>query len=90
VRETRAAAYRRFLLEFGLFCSASGLSACGKTPSTAPAVCEAIPANFVRTDTLYGPSAFLHDGTPAPRVVLFLVDIFACDGADVAGKPRTP
>jgi hypothetical protein len=89
-RHGRAAGYRRFLLEFAVFCGAAGTVGCGKTLPTSPAAgCPTIPANFVRTDTLYFPVNRLPDGTPGPKIIAFFVDIYACNGADIA-KGRTP
>jgi hypothetical protein len=64
-------------------------AACGATPSTSPVPCPETGANFVRTDTLYFPQGYLPDGTPAPKIIAFFVDIYACNGAIISGK-RTP
>ena len=44
--------------------------------------------NYVRTDSIYFPYDALPDGTHGPRILAYLVDIYACNGADV-GRSRT-
>lgn len=65
------------------------IAACGRMP-LAP-TCPPIAANFVRTDTLYWAQV---KATPphanGPPVIAFLVDIYACGGADVGQKKRAP
>jgi hypothetical protein len=63
------------------------LAACGAAPSTAPLACAPIRANFVRTDSVFYPCDTLRDGTVGPKVLAFLVDIYACNGADVGQRP---
>lgn len=75
---------------FSLIVLASAvLAACGAAPSTAPLVCEPIRANYVRTDSVYFPCDTMRDGTEAPKILAYLVDIYACNGADV-GQQRAP
>ena len=63
------------------------LAACGAAPSTAPLTCAPIRANYVRTDSVYFPCDTLRDGTRGPKILAFLVDIYACNGTDV-GQAR--
>ena len=62
------------------------LAACGAAPSTAPRACAPIPANYVRTDSVFFPGDTLWDGSEGPRVLAYLVDIYACGGADVGQR----
>jgi hypothetical protein len=63
------------------------LAACGRTMPTSPiTACPPVAANFVRTDTLYFAQGYLPDGTPAPKIIAYFVDIYACNGADVGQR----
>ena len=78
----------KLLMLAGVVLIVAALAGCGRDVPTSPN-CPAIAANFVRTDTLYFAQGTLPDGSAAPKIVAYLMDIFACNGADV-GHRRTP
>lgn len=67
------------------------LCACGSTPPTSPIhPCPTVAEFYVRTDTFYyARKPAIPPNVDGPPVVAYLMDIYACNGADI-GQKRTP